>query len=413
MPTTSLTVEPDRLLPDDADRATLVGRVWDPELGGPCVVVVDGAEVVDVTGADPALVLVSRLADADDPVAVCRGAAARDEARRWSIVELVEAARDHRTDRPRLLSPIDLQVVKACGVTFVASMLERVIEERAAGDPARAVAVRDQLSDALGGTLSSVVPGSAEARQAKQILIDEGLWSQYLEVGIGPDPEVFTKAPVLSTVGCGATVGVRSTSAWNNPEPEVALLVSSAGRPVGATLANDVNLRDVEGRSALLLGEAKDNNASCSVGPFVRLFDDHFGLDEVRAMEVALEVHGTDGFTLTGSSNLALISRDPAELVGHVLGDHHQYPDGFLLLTGTMFAPTQDRDQPGGGFTHHRGDVVSISTRELGTLVNAVDHSETAPPWSFGVWDLMTNLAGRGLLPTGTAGARTGVSATP
>jgi len=297
----------------------------------------------------------------------------------------------------RLLSPIDLQCVKAAGVTFAVSAMERVIEERARGDAGAAAAVRERLEGRIGGSMRAVVPGSAEAAALKQALIDEGLWSQYLEVAIGPDAEIFTKAPVLATVGWGAEIGIRSDSTWNNPEPEVVLLVDAAGHAIGATLGNDVNLRDFEGRSALLLGKAKDNNASCSLGAFVRLFDAGFGMDDVRQAEITLRIDGADGHALDGASSMNQISRDPEDLVRQALSEH-QYPDGFVLFLGTLFAPTQDRDVPGQGFTHKVGDTVAIATPRLGRLVNTVATSKAAPPWRFGLTALIRNLAGRGLL---------------
>ncbi len=297
----------------------------------------------------------------------------------------------------RLLSPIDLQCVKASGVTFAVSAMERVIEEQARGDAGAAADVRARLEGRIGGSMRAVVPGSPEAAALKQALIDEGLWSQYLEVAIGPDAEIFTKSPVLSTVGWGAEVGIRSDSSWNNPEPEVVLLVDPTGRAVGATLGNDVNLRDFEGRSALLLGKAKDNNASCSLGAFVRLFDDGFTMDDVRQAEISLRIEGTDGYTLDGASSMNQISRDPEELVRQSLSEHH-YPDGFVLFLGTLFAPTQDRDVPGQGFTHKVGDTVAIATPKLGRLVNTVTTSKAATAWTFGLSALIRNLAARGLL---------------
>jgi fumarylacetoacetate (FAA) hydrolase family protein len=296
-----------------------------------------------------------------------------------------------------LLAPVDLQVIKACGVTFASSTLERVIEERARGDSGKAAEIRARIEDRVGGSIRSVVPGSVEAEALKDLLIADGLWSQYLEVAIGPYAEVFTKAPVLASVGPLADIGVRSDSTWNNPEPEVVLLVNAAGQAVGACLGNDVNLRDIEGRSALLLGKAKDNNASCALGPLVRLFDDGFTLDDVRHAEVDLVIEGGDGYRLEGRSNMAEISRDPLDLVRQTLSEH-QYPDGFALFLGTLFAPTQDRDDPGRGFTHKVGDVVTIATPRLGRLVNTVATSADAAPWSQGIAALYANLAARGLL---------------
>lgn len=382
------------LLPDNADGAVLLGRVHDPELHGPCLVTVDSGDCVDVTPLGPTM---SRLLERTDLLEALDEV--RSKGHRWPLEELASNCCEQRDVRaPRLLSPVDLHVVKAAGVTFVESMLERVVEERAMGDSSQAQEIRDELLSILGGTLSSIRPGSPEAADVKEVLIGAGLWSAYLEVGIGPDPEVFTKAPVLSTVGACDDIGVRSSSAWNNPEPEVVLIVRSDGAIVGVTLGNDVNLRDIEGRSALLLGEAKDNNASCSIGPFIRVIDDGFTMDDVRTMDISLSVEGADGFVMHGRSSMRNISRDPEELVRHVIGAHHQYPDGFALFTGTLFAPTQDRYGPGQGFTHAVGDIVQIHTPLLGRLVNRVVTSEAAAPWTFGLWSLMSNLGARQLL---------------
>jgi fumarylacetoacetate (FAA) hydrolase family protein len=370
---------------------TLAARVFDPDIG-PCVAAVRGETVVDLSGVEPTMSHLLERADAVDILREAAGGAS------WSTQQLLANTLRQDQAGARFVAPVDLQVIKAAGVTFVRSMLERVIEERAAGDPARAADVRSKLADVVGGAIGQIRPGSEQAATVKQVLISEGLWSQYLEVGIGPDPEIFTKAPVLSAVGVGAQIGVLARSRWNNPEPELVLAVTSTGAPVAATLGNDVNLRDFEGRSALLLTEAKDNNASCAIGPFLRLFDDSFTLDDARGMEITLTVHGTDGFTLQGTSSVSQISRDPLDLVRHAYGPHHRYPDGFVLFTGTMFAPTEDRDAPGEGFSHKDGDVVAISTPALGTLVNQVTSAERAPGWVFGIRALMANLARRGLL---------------
>ena len=297
-----------------------------------------------------------------------------------------------------MLAPVDLQAVKACGVTFASSMLERVIEEQARGDPAAAEGVRSVLAKEIGADLTSIAPGSAEAARLKEALVARGLWSAYLEVGIGPDAEVFTKAQPMSAVGTGMEIGVHPDSVWSNPEPELALVIAPSGRIVGATLGNDVNLRDVEGRSALLLGRAKDNNASAALGPFIRFVDAEFGLDDMRRAEIALHVAGEDGFVLEGASSMAEISRDIEDLAAQTIGAAHDYPDGLVLFTGTMFAPIQDRDAPGQGFTHKAGDLVSISSPSLGTLANRVTTCDRAPRWTFGARALMANLAGRGLL---------------
>jgi fumarylacetoacetate (FAA) hydrolase family protein len=383
---------PSAVLPEDRAEATLVGRLLDPELG-PCVVAVRGDELVDLTPVAPTM---SDLLDADDAVQLARTAPGE---RSWPLEAVLQSSLTGDGSTPHLLAPFDLQVIKAAGVTFAKSMLERVIEEQAKGDPAKADDIRAHLSEVVGGAIAQVTPGSAEAQRVKEVLTAEGLWSQYLEVGIGPDPEIFTKAPVLSAVGVGAAVGVLSRSTWNNPEPEVVLAVTSSGRAVGATLGNDVNLRDFEGRSALLLTEAKDNNASCALGPFLRLFDEQFGPDDVRGLDVTLRIEGTEGYVLEAVSSMSEMSRDPFDLVDHAYGRHHQYPDGFALFTGTMFAPTDDRDAPGQGFTHHDGDVVSISTPKLGRLVNTVTAAEQAPEWTVGIRGLIRSLTARGLTP--------------
>ncbi|MFD1717668.1 fumarylacetoacetate hydrolase family protein [Georgenia deserti] len=375
------------LLPDDVERAVLVGRVWDPETGGPRPVAVRGhgsdAVVHDIFAVAPT---VADLMESADPAAAVRAA----DNPRWRLGELLEHGSRPEDDLsvPRLLSPVDLQVIKACGVTFVDSMVERVIEERCAGDASRAAEVRAAVEASLSGFeggIGSVEPGSHESARIKEVLLEQGLWSQYLEVGLGPDPEVFTKGPVLSSVGYGTRIGIPAFSSWNNPEPELVLVVDSAGTPRGATLGNDVNLRDVEGRSALLLGMAKDNNASTALGPFVRLFDEHLRLDDLRDERIALRVEGRDGYQLDGENNVGRLSRSFERLIAAASGDHHQYPDGFVLFTGTLFAPTQDRDTPGLGFTHKPGDRVSISSPHLGTLTNEVGAAEQLPPWTFGV----------------------------
>jgi fumarylacetoacetate (FAA) hydrolase family protein len=371
---------------------TLIGRIWDPEAQGPAVVTVRDGRVIDITSR--AAPLVRDFCEIEDPAGYVRAAPGRD----LGPLETLMAAPVGDAAVPHLLAPCDLQAVKACGVTFAGSMVERVIEERAAGDPARAEAIRARVGAAIGDSLRDIRPGSPEAMTVKAALIAEGLWSQYLEVGIGPDAEVFSKAQVLSSVGHGAWIGLHPVSKWNNPEPEIVLTVSSRGRIVGATLGNDVNLRDVEGRSALLLSKAKDNNASCAIGPFIRLFDDGYTLDDVRRAELSLLVEGEDGFVLRGRSSMSKISRDPEDLVAQTIGRHHQYPDGLMLFLGTLFAPTEDRGEPGAGFTHHLGDVVTISAEGLGALSNRVALSTTCPEWTFGTRALMTNLAGRGLI---------------
>ncbi|TFW13133.1 fumarylacetoacetate hydrolase [Brevundimonas intermedia] len=357
--------------------------------------------VMTSAGPSPVLARGGRLYDLSSHVATTAQAVALDDLETAGVdlgpLDELTVASAWSTQGLQLLSPLDLQCIKASGVTFAVSALERVIEERARGDADAANAVRQSILDRIGGDLKDLRPGSEQAEAVKAQLIAEGLWSQYLEVAIGPYAEIFTKAPVLASVGWGAEVGVRADSAWNNPEPEVVVICDPAGRPVGASLGNDVNLRDIEGRSALLLGKAKDNNASASVGPFIRLFDDGFGMDDVRSATVRLEVEGTDGFVMTGESSMSLISRDPEELVRQTLSAH-QYPDGFALYLGTMFAPIDDRDAPGKGFTHKIGDRVRVSSEKLGVLENIVAACDQAPPWRFGVLELMRNLAGRGLL---------------
>ena len=382
------------VLPEDGTRATLVGRVFLPQARGPAVVAVRDDGVFDVSAR---FATVSALCEEADPAAALR--ATRGE-RIGDLENILANTPPDRRDskKPWLLAPVDLQVLKAAGVTFAISMLERVIEERARGNPASAEAIRKEVVRLVGDDLSKLKPGSAEAMRLKQVLVEQNAWSQYLEVGIGPDAEVFTKAPVMSAVGTGMDAGLHPKSTWNNPEPEVVVVVSSRGAIVGAALGNDVNLRDFEGRSALLLSKAKDNNASCAIGPLLRLFDQNFTLEDVRKMDVGLTVTGKDGFVLEGHSSISKISRDPTDLVAQTIGSVHQYPDGFALFLGTMFAPVKDRDAPGQGFTHKRDDIVTIASPKLGKLANRMRGSDECEPWTFGVGALMRNLAQRKLL---------------
>lgn len=381
------------MAPEPLPSGLALGRAWRPGIG-PAVVTLRGGRVVDITARGAATVRdILALPDPAAHVAAAPGADLGPTAA--LLAASTEAA---GADDFRLLAPCDLQAVKACGVTFAGSMIERVIEERAGGDPGRAAAIRGAIAAIIGTRLRDLVPGSPAAAEVKAVLQAEGLWSQYLEVGIGPDAEVFTKSQPMAAVGHGAAVGLHPASRWNNPEPEVVLACDGRGRILGASLGNDVNLRDIEGRSALLLGKAKDNNASAAIGPFIRLLDATFTLDHIRRLDLAMTVTGDDGFRLQGRSSMAEISRDPALLVAQACGRHHQYPDGFMLYLGTMFAPVQDRDAPGQGFTHHPGDVVEISAPELGTLANTVRLATEAPEWTFGAGALMRNLAGRGLI---------------
>jgi len=373
----------------------LLGRVRVPGSAFPRIVTVRGGRVVDITAKSGATV--RDICEMADPASYVAAAGGTDVGSVDSIVTGSWAAK-LSDSAPSLLSPIDLQAVKAAGVTFVVSLLERVIEEQARGDKAKAEALRGEITGLIGTDLSKLVPGSETAMKVKQTLIARGVWSQYLEVGIGPDSEIFTKSQPMSTVGYGADVGILPISEWNNPEPEIALVVASTGKIVGATLGNDVNLRDVEGRSALLLGKAKDNNASASLGPFIRLFDMSFSLDDVKSAEIALEVKGEDNFVLKGHSSMREISRSPESLVASAIGPHHQYPDGFVLYLGTMFAPVEDRGGVGKGFTHKANDIVTISTPALGSLSNRVRLSSECPPWTYGASHLMRDLASAGLL---------------
>ena len=380
-------------LPADAADAILVGRAQVAGTG-PMLVQVRPDGVFDLSQVAATC---TELLELPDAVAAVRAASG---ARIGSTADLLANSAFDARERsmPWFLAPCDLQAIKAAGVTFVASMLERVIEEQARGDASRAEEVRQAVVAVIGDNLSAVRPGSPEAMRLKEVLLEQGMWSQYLEVGIGPDAEIFTKSQPMSAVGTGAEIGIHPGSAWNNPEPEIVLAVNSRGEARGAALGNDVNLRDFEGRSALLLGKAKDNNASCAIGPFIRLFDAQFGIEDVRRCDLSMQVTGPEGFVMQGASSLSKISRDPLDLVGQAIGANHQYPDGLVLFLGTMFAPTQDRHGPGQGFTHAVGDIVTVSTPQLGTLANRVNTSDNVPPWTYGTAALMRDLARRGLL---------------
>lgn len=382
------------ILPHDHGNAILVGRVWDPRVSGPTPVVVDQGNLRDISKLAPTI---SQLLEREDLVSQLRNPSGFPLV--GTLDDVAAASRPGAGSQTlHLLSPNDLQAIKASGVTFVASLLERVIEEQARGDASKADHIRAEITGIIGDDLSQIEPGSKKAAEIKEVLIAKGAWSQYLEVGIGPDAEIFTKSPPMSAVGHGAHVGLHPISNWNNPEPEVVLAVSSKGKIVGATLGNDVNLRDVEGRSALLLGKAKDNNGSCAIGPFIRIFDGNFTLETVKQADLEMAVDGPDGYHLDAGSSMSQISRSPESLAAQACGKHHQYPDGFMLFLGTMFAPTDDRGGAGKGFTHEMGDLVTISTPCLGTLCNQVDRSDAIAPWTFGITALMTNLAARGLL---------------
>lgn len=387
-------IDHNNVLPTDWPRGCLVGRVWRPDVDGPSVVAIREKTVLDVSQTFPTMRDLCEVQNPAASVATISGESV------GTLEELLQNSPPEQRDSRKawLLAPIDLQAIKAAGVTFAVSLLERVIEEQARGNPKESSSIRNEIVSSVGQALENLKPGSRQAASLKELLIKKGLWSQYLEVGIGPDAELFTKAQPMSAVGYGHDAGVHPMSSWNNPEPEVVVIVSSAGEIKGASLGNDVNLRDVEGRSALLLGKAKDNNASCAIGPFIRLFDESFSLEDIRRMDVHMTIDGEDGFHLEAISSLSRISRDPSDLVAQMIGPHHQYPDGVVLYLGTMFAPTEDREIAGTGFSHKIGDVVAIGSDKLGTLSNRMRYTNDCEPWEYGSAQLMRNLAKRRLI---------------
>tara|TARA_B100000787_G_scaffold152638_1_gene126418 strand:+ start:2357 stop:3502 length:1146 start_codon:yes stop_codon:yes gene_type:complete len=377
----------------DYGTGCFVGRIWDNNKAGPCLVTIRNEHVYDITS--PNIPTMRDLLELNDVKGYLDNHIGEKIV---SVQELLISSLASQNKQFSLIAPCDFQAIKACGVTFAKSMVERVIEERAAGDPKKAESLRGYIGGLIGDSLQDIIPGSDKSLEVKKALVKEGLWSQYLEVGIGKDAEVFTKAQTLSSVGYGAEVGLHPISNWNNPEPEIVLAVNSKGTIQGATLGNDVNLRDVEGRSALLLGKAKDNNASCSIGPFIRIFDESYTIANMKSAHINLNIEGKDGYILNGSSSMSEISRTPEDLVSQTCGAHHQYPDGFMLFLGTLFAPTEDRDTPGEGFTHKIGDKVTISEPYLGELINYVNLSTECPKWEFGISAMINNLSNRGLL---------------
>jgi len=380
-----------QVLPSDGYAGTLVGRALFPGVfPGPCVVAIREDGVHNISGTVPTM---AQLLNAPNPLATLQRAL-RNCVYLGPLESLLENSTPSTHDplKPYLLTPIDLQAVKAVGLTFVNGLLQRFADDNGGA------ATVAKMEKAAGVALGKILPGSEEAARLRTALMEDGLWNDTLEVGFGPDVELFTKAQPLSAVGTGAEIAVLPTSKQTFAEPEVVLMLNADGKICGATLGCDMTARDVEARSLLLLGRAKDQNATCAVGPFIRLFDQTFSLPNVQGMNLTYAFEGADDAVFTDTGSMDQIGRGLITLARQVVNEHHGYPDGVALFTGCMFKAPSSRGASDTPFTHQVGDVVIIKASPLGTLINRVNTTDKVRPWSFGMSDLMANLANRQLL---------------
>jgi 2-dehydro-3-deoxy-D-arabinonate dehydratase len=198
---------------------------------------------------------------------------------------------------------------------------------------------------------------SKEARMEES----EGGGSFYDRVYAAERPELFLKATPSRVVGPEEPIRIRRDAVWNVPEPEVALVISTALKIVGYTVGNDVSSRDIEGENPLYLPQAKVYRQCCALGPYILLEEEGRGH---RNFDVRLTIERRGAQIFGGETSTAQMKRRFDELVAY-LGRENLFPDGAFLLTGTGIVPPDS-------FTLQAGDVVRIEVPGIGTLCNPV-----------------------------------------